>query len=100
MLKRRQDEQHRAPRQRSCQSGVDCRYQVVVLLGHASPADRAWAGRRAPAAPQGAGAGPPGRPWAGDSGFLPSAAPMNVRKRATDELMASLPGPSGQPPDR
>jgi hypothetical protein len=36
----------------------------------------------------------------GDAGFLPSAAPMNVRKRATDELMASLPGPSGQPPDR
>jgi hypothetical protein len=36
----------------------------------------------------------------GDAGFMPSAAQMKVRKRAIDELMASLPGSAGQPPDR
>lgn len=30
---------------------------------------------------------------------MPPAAPVTVRKRATGELMASLPGLAGQPPD-
>jgi hypothetical protein len=35
----------------------------------------------------------------GDAGFMPPAAPMKARKRAIGELMASLPGPAGEPPD-
>jgi hypothetical protein len=45
----RQDEPDRASRKRSCQSGVDCGYQVVVPFGYASHADRVRADRQAAA---------------------------------------------------
>ena len=45
----RQDEPDRASRKRSCQSGVDCGYQVVVPFGYASHADRVRADGQAAA---------------------------------------------------
>ncbi len=45
----RQDEPDRASRKRSCQSGVDCGYLVVVPFGYASHADRVRADGQAAA---------------------------------------------------
>ena len=46
----RQDESDRASRTHSRQSGVDCGHRVVVPVGYASHADRAWADGQAAAA--------------------------------------------------
>ena len=73
--------------------------QVVVLPGCAAAAGRARAGRRVPAAHHGESAGPRAAGREMPASCRP-AAPVTARQRATGELMASLPGPAGQPPGR